>query len=81
MENKVKASKMAETQVLYFTNVLADALAVLEKDFGDKYEDEDRRCEQVENVRKSLKTAIEATALLYAYEVQSRIFIEAEQNK
>lgn len=80
MENKVKASKMAETQVLYFTNVLADALAVLEKDFGDKYEDEDRRCEQVENVRKSLKTAIEATALLYAYEVQSRIFIEAEQN-
>lgn len=81
MENKVKASKMAETQVLYFANVLADALAVLEKDFGDKYEDEDRRCEQVENVRKSLKTAIEATALLYAYEVQSRIFIEAEQNK
>lgn len=80
MENKVKASKMAETQVLYFANVLADALAVLEKDFGDKYEDEDRRCEQVENVRKSLKTAIEATALLYAYEVQSRIFIEAEQN-
>lgn len=81
MENKVKASKMAETQVLYFANVLADALAVLEKDFGDKYEDEDRRCEQVVNVRKSLKTAIEATALLYAYEVQSRIFIEAEQNK
>lgn len=81
MENKVKSSKMAETQVLYFANVLADALAVLEKDFGDKYEDEDRRCEQVENVRKSLKTAIEATALLYAYEVQSRIFIEAEQNK
>lgn len=81
MENKVKASKMAETQVLYFANVLADALAVLEKDFGDKYEDEDRRCEQVENVRKSLKTAIEATALLYAYEVQSRAFVEAEQNK
>lgn len=81
MENKVKASKMAETQVLDFTNVLADALTVLEKDFGDKYEDEDRRCEQVENVRQSLKTAIEATALLYAYEVQSRTFIEAEQNK
>ena len=81
MENEVKVSKMAETQVMDFANVLADALAVLEKDFGDKYEDEDRRCEQVENVRKSLKTAIEATALLYAYEVQSRIFIEAEQNK
>lgn len=81
MENKVKASKMAETQVLDFTNVLADALTVLEKDFGDKYEDEDRRCEQVEIVRKSLKTAIEATALLYAYEVQSRTYTEAEQNK
>lgn len=81
MENKVKASKMAETQVLDFTNVLADALTVLEKDFGDKYEDEDRRCEQVEIVRKSLKTAIEATALLYAYVVQSRTFTEAEQNK
>lgn len=81
MENKVRTSKMAETQVINFANVLADALTVLEKDFGDKYEDEDRRCEQVEIVRKSLKTAIEATALLYAYEVQSRTFIEAEQNK
>lgn len=81
MENKVRTSKMAETQVINFANVLADALTVLEKDFGDKYEDEDRRCEQVENVRKSLKTAIEATALLYAYEVQSRAFVEAEENK
>lgn len=81
MENEVRTSKMAETQVINFANVLADALTVLEKNFGDKYEDEDRRCEQVENVRQSLKTAIEATALLYAYEVQSRTFIEAEQNK
>lgn len=80
MENKVKASKMAETQVLDFANVLADALTELEKNF-DKYEEEDRRCEQVEVVRQSLKAAIEATALLYAYEVQSRTFIEAEQNK
>lgn len=81
MENKVKASKMAETQVLDFTNVLADALTVLEKNFGDKYEDEDRRAKQIEDVRQSLKAAIEATAQLYAYEVQSRAFVEAEQNK
>ena len=81
MENKVRTSKMAETQVINLANVLADALTELEKKFGDKYEDEDRRCEQVENVRKSLKASIEATALLYAYEVQSRAFVEAEENK
>lgn len=81
MENKVKASKMAETQVLDFTNVLADALTDMEKNFGDKYEEEDRRAKQIEDVRQSLKAAIEATALLYAYEVQSRAFVEAEQNK
>lgn len=81
MENKVKASKMAETQVLDFTNVLADALTELEKNFGGKYEEEDRRAKQIENARQSLKAAIEATALLYAYEVQSRAFVEAEQNK
>lgn len=81
MENEVRTSKMAETQVINFANVLADALTMLEKDFGDKYEEEDRRAKQIEDIRQSLKTAIEATALLYAYEVQSRTFIEAEQNK
>lgn len=81
MENKVKASKMAETQVLDFTNVLADALTELEKNFGGKYEEEDRRAKQIEDIRQSLKTAIEAASLLYAYEVQSRAFVEAEQNK
>lgn len=81
MKNEVKVSKMAESQVLDFANVLADALTDLEKNFGDKYEEEDRRGEQVEVVRQSLKAAIEATALLYAYEVQSRAFVEAEQNK
>lgn len=81
MENEVKTSKMAETQVLNFTSVLADALTVLEKNFGGKYEEEDRRAKQIEDARQSLKAAIEATALLYAYEVQSRAFVEAEQNK
>lgn len=81
MKNEVKASKMAETQVINFANVLADALTELEKNFGGKYEEEDRRAKQIEDIRQSLKTAIEATALLYAYEVQSRTFIEAEQNK
>lgn len=81
MENKVKASKMAETQVINFANVLADALTLLEKDFGGNYEEEDRRAKQIEDIRQSLKTAIEATAQLYAYEVQSRAFVEAEQNK
>lgn len=81
MENEVKTSKMAETQVINFANVLADALTVLEKNFGDKYEEEDRRAKQIEDIRQSLKTAIEATSLLYAYEVQSRAFVEAEQNK
>lgn len=81
MENKVKVSKMSETQVLDFANVLADALTVLEKNFGDKYEEEDRRAKKIEDIRQSLKTAIEATSLLYAYEVQSRAFVEAEQNK
>lgn len=81
MENKVKASKMAETQVINFANVLADALTMLEKDFGGNYEEEDRRAKQIEDIRQSLKTAIEATSLLYAYEVQSRVFVEAEQNK
>lgn len=81
MKNEVKTSKMAETQVINFANVLADALTMLEKDFGDKYEEEDRRAKQIEDIRQSLKTAIEATALLYAYEVQSRAFVEAEQNK
>lgn len=81
MENEVRTSKMAETQVINFANVLADALTMLEKDFGDKYEEEDRRAKQIEDIRQSLKTAIEATSLLYAYEVQSRTFIEAEQNK
>lgn len=80
MENEVRTSKMAETQVINFANVLADALTVLEKDFGD-YEEEDRRFKQIEDIRQSLKTAIEATAQLYAYEVQSRAFVEAEQNK
>lgn len=81
MENEVRTSKMAETQVINFANVLADALTMLEKDFGDKYEEEDRRAKQIEDIRQSLKTAIEATAQLYAYEVQSRVFVEAEQNK
>lgn len=81
MKNEVKASKMAETQVINFANVLADALTNLEKNFGGKYEEEDRRAKQIEDIRQSLKTAIEATSLLYAYEVQSRTFIEAEQNK
>lgn len=81
MENKVKTSKMAETQVINFANVLADALTVLEKDFGGNYEEEDRRAKQIEDIRQSLKTAIEATAQLYAYEIQSRAFVEAEQNK
>lgn len=81
MKNEVKTSKMAETQVLNFANVLADALTELEKNFGGKYEEEDRRAKQIEDVRQSLKAAIEATALLYAYEVQSRAFVEAEQNK
>ena len=81
MENEVRTSKMAETQVINFANVLADALTMLEKDFGSKYEEEDRRAKQIEDIRQSLKTAIEATSLLYAYEVQSRAFIEAEQNK
>lgn len=81
MENKVKVSKMAESQVLDFANVLADALRDLEKNFGGKYEEEDRRAKQIEDVRQSLKAAIEATAQLYAYEVQSRAFVEAEQNK
>lgn len=80
MENEVRTSKMAETQVINFANVLADALTVLEKDFGD-YEEEDRRFKQIEDIRQSLKTAIEATAQLYAYQVQSRAFVEAEQNK
>lgn len=81
MENEVRTSKMAETQVMDFANVLADALTELEKNFGGKYEEEDRRSKQIEDVRQSLKAAIEATALLYAYEVQSRAFVEAEQNK
>lgn len=81
MKNEVKTSKMAETQVLNFANVLADALTELEKNFGGKYEEEDRRAKQIEDARQSLKAAIEATALLYAYEVQSRAFVEAEQNK
>lgn len=81
MKNEVKASKMAETQVINFANVLADALTELEKNFGGKYEEEDRRAKQIEDIRQSLKTAIEATSLLYAYEVQSRAFVEAEQNK
>lgn len=81
MENKVKTSKMAETQVINFANVLADALTVLEKDFGGNYEEEDRRAKQIEDIRQSLKTAIESTAQLYAYEIQSRAFVEAEQNK
>lgn len=81
MENEVRTSKMAETQVINFANVLADALTELEKNFGGKYEEEDRRAKQIEDVRQSLKAAIEATALLYAYEVQSRAFVEAEQNK
>ena len=81
MENKVKVSKMSETQVLDIANVLADALTELEKNFGGKYEEEDRRAKQIEDIRQSLKAAIEATAQLYAYEVQSRAFVEAEQNK
>ena len=81
MENEVRTSKMAETLVINFANVLADALTVLEKDFGDNYEEEDRRFKRIEDIRQSLKTAIEATAQLYAYEVQSRAFVEAEQNK
>lgn len=81
MKNEVKTSKMAETQVLNFASVLADALTELEKNFGGKYEEEDRRAKQIEDIRQSLKTAIEATSLLYAYEVQSRAFVEAEQNK
>lgn len=81
MENEVRTSKMAETQVINFANVLADALTVLEKNLGDKYEEEDRRAKKIEDIRQSLKTAIEATSLLYAYEVQSRAFVEAEQNK
>ena len=81
MENEVRTSKMAETQVLDFANVLADALTELEKNFGGKYEEEDRRAKQIEDIRQPLKAAIEATALLYAYEVQSRAFVEAEQNK
>lgn len=81
MKNEVKTSKMAETQVLNYANVLADALTELEKNFGGKYEEEDRRAKQIEDARQSLKAAIEATALLYAYEVQSRAFVEAEQNK
>lgn len=81
MKNEVKTSKMAETQVLNFANVLVDALTELEKNFGGKYEEEDRRAKQIEDARQSLKAAIEATALLYAYEVQSRAFVEAEQNK
>lgn len=81
MENEVRTSKMAETQVINFANVLADALTELEKNFGGKYEEEDRRAKQIEDARQSLKAAIEATALLYAYEVQSRAFVEAEQNK
>ena len=81
MENKVRTSKMAETQVINLANVLADALTELEKNFGSKYEEEDRRCKQIEIMRQSLKASIEATALLYAYEVQSRAFVEAEENK
>lgn len=81
MKNEVKTSKMAETQVLNFASVLADALTELEKNFGGKYEEEDRRAKQIEDVRQSLKAAIESTSLLYAYEVQSRAFVEAEQNK
>ena len=81
MKNEVKTSKMAETQVLNFASVLADALTELEKDFGGKYEEEDRRAKQIEDARQSLKAAIEATSLLYAYEVKRRAFAEAEQNK
>ena len=81
MENEVRTSKMAETQVINFANVLADALTELEKNFGGKYEEEDRRAKQIEDVRQSLQAAIESTSLLYAYEVQSRAFVEAEQNK
>lgn len=81
---EIKTSKMNEqaaANALYTAQMAAKLLADTEKNFGDRYESEDRRAEEVQAIRQALHTAIEAAANLYAYELESLAFVEAEASK
>lgn len=80
METKVISSRMNENKVLNLVAALSDELTRLEVHFGS-YEAEDRRAQQVNIIHKALTSAIEAAAMLYAYEVESRVFVEADNNE
>lgn len=81
METKVIASRMAEKQVLNLIENLAEDLTRTEQNLGNGYEAEDRRAVEIANIKDALKEAIEAASRLFAYEVESRTFVEAESNK
>lgn len=78
MENGKKSEKMS-AKGLYMARALAVYLKDLEKDFGNEYDEGDRRAEEVDAIREGLCKAIEAAARLYSYELESQAFIEANE--
>lgn len=82
MESIIISSKMNEqaaADALYVAQMTANALTATEKHFGERYEDGDRRAEEVQAIRQALQAAIEAAAKLYAYELESIAFVEANK--
>lgn len=78
MENGKRSEKMS-AKGLYMARALAVYLKDLEKDFGNEYDEGDRRAEEVDAIRDGLCKAIEAAARLYSYELESQAFIEANE--
>lgn len=79
MENGTKRSEKMSAKGLYMARALAVYLKDLEKDFGNEYDEGDRRAEEVDAIRDGLCKAIEAAARLYSYELESQAFIEANE--
>ena len=78
-ENGIKRSEKMSAKGLYMAQSLAVYLKDLEKDFGNEYDEGDRRAEEVDAIRDGLCKAIEAAARLYAYELESMAFIAANK--
>lgn len=81
MKNNLFSSKLNRADAanaLFMTQTAAKYLTDLERTLGDKYDSEDRRADKVQAIREALQTIIEAAADLYAYELESISFVEAE---
>ena len=79
MNNGTNRSEKMSAKVLYMAQSLAFYLKDLEKDFGNEYEEGDRRKEEVDTIHDALCKAIEAAARLYAYELESMAIIAADK--